>query len=155
MIPFVKVRCSHDHLIFIIRIYIHAKIYWKQNPGPWFNIKMLSYQYRKSHCGDKTILRLSYLHKGISFTGKMASLYWIGPLDPPSESGLTHIHVLCALHLHYAAAPLHQRATQVTRTSRLSPDQKQIFHVPGRASGGPPDGSSHKVIVNWFFHLAR
>ena len=22
-------------------------------PGPWFNIKMSSYQYRKSHCGDK------------------------------------------------------------------------------------------------------
>ena len=38
-------------------------------PGPWhplcpggrINIKMTSYQYRKSHCGDKTILRLSYL----------------------------------------------------------------------------------------------
>ena len=46
-------------------------------PGPWFNIKMLSYQYRKSHCGDKTILRPSYLHNGISYTGKMTSLYWI------------------------------------------------------------------------------
>ena len=45
--------------------------------GPWFNIKMSSYQYRKSHCGDKTILRPSYLHNGISYTGKMASLYWI------------------------------------------------------------------------------
>ena len=43
----------------------------------WFNIKMLSYQYRKSHCGDKTILRPSYLHNGISYTGKMASLYQI------------------------------------------------------------------------------
>ena len=46
--------------------------------GPWFNIKMSSYQYRKSHCGDKTILRPSYLHNGISYTGKMISLYWIG-----------------------------------------------------------------------------
>ena len=45
--------------------------------GGWFNIKTPSYQYRKSHCGDKTILRPSYLHNGISFTGKMASLYWI------------------------------------------------------------------------------
>ena len=45
--------------------------------GPWFNIKMTSYQYRKSHCGDKTILRPSYLHNGISYTGKMTSLYWI------------------------------------------------------------------------------
>ena len=46
-------------------------------PGPWFNIKMTSYQYRKSHCGDKTILRPSYLHNGIFFSGKMSSLYWI------------------------------------------------------------------------------
>ena len=43
---------------------------FRSGPGPWFNIKMLSYQYRKSHCGDKTILRPSYLHNGISYTGK-------------------------------------------------------------------------------------
>ena len=46
--------------------------------GPWFNIKMTFYQHRKSHCGDKTILRPSYLHNGISYTGKTTSLYWIG-----------------------------------------------------------------------------
>ena len=50
--------------------------------GPWFNIKMLSYQYRKSHCGDKTVVRSSYLHNGISYTGKITSLYWIGALAP-------------------------------------------------------------------------
>ena len=50
-----------------------------KEPGPWFNIKMTSYQYRKSHCGDKTILRPSYLHNGISYTGKMTSFYWISP----------------------------------------------------------------------------
>ena len=48
--------------------------------GPWFNIKMLSYQYRKSHCGDKTVVRSSYLHNRISYTGKMTSLYWNAPL---------------------------------------------------------------------------
>ena len=48
-------------------------------PGPWFNIKMSSYQYRKSHCGDKTVVRSSYLHNGISYTGKMTSLYWFSP----------------------------------------------------------------------------
>ena len=48
-----------------------------RRPGPWFNIKM-SYQYRKYHCGDKTVIRSSYLHNGISYTGKMTSLYWIG-----------------------------------------------------------------------------
>ena len=47
------------------------------DPGPWFNIKMSSYQYRKSHYGDKTVVRSSYLHNGISFTGKMTYLYWI------------------------------------------------------------------------------
>ena len=49
-------------------------------PGGWINIKMPSYQYRKSHCGDKTVVRSSYLHNGISYTGKMTSLYWIGAL---------------------------------------------------------------------------
>ena len=38
---------------------------------------MISCQYRKSHCGDKTILRPSYLHNGISYTGNTTSLYWI------------------------------------------------------------------------------
>ena len=51
------------------------------DPQDWhawrFNIKISSYQYRKSHCGDKTILRPSYLHNGISYTGKTTSLYWI------------------------------------------------------------------------------
>ena len=56
-------------------------MYWYNSPTifqpqHWFNIKMSSYQYRKSHCGDKTVVRSSYLHNGISYTGKMASLYW-------------------------------------------------------------------------------
>ena len=52
---------------------------WQQ-PGLWYNIKMSSNQYRKSHCEDKTILQPSYLHNGISCTGMMSSLYWIGAL---------------------------------------------------------------------------
>ena len=48
--------------------------------GPCFNIKMSSYHYRKSHWGDKTVVRSSYLHNRISYTGKMSSLYWIGVL---------------------------------------------------------------------------
>ena len=46
-------------------------------PGPQFNKKMPSYQYKKSHRGDKTVVRLYYLHNGISYLGKMVSLYWI------------------------------------------------------------------------------
>ena len=34
---------------------------------------------RKSHCGDKMDIRSSYLDNGISYTGKMASLYWTNP----------------------------------------------------------------------------
>ena len=60
-------------------------VFWGQmiqykDSGPWFNIKMTSYQCRKFHCGDKTVVRSSYLHNGISYTGKMSSLYWIRPL---------------------------------------------------------------------------
>ena len=63
---------------------------WREwaTPGPWFNIKMSSYQHRKSHCGDKTILRPSFLHNGISYTiwnrkkhisSSMPSHIFIGP----------------------------------------------------------------------------
>ena len=55
-------------------------MHWRRKePEPWFNIKMSSYQYRKPHYGDKTVVRSSYLHNGISYTGKMSSLYWISP----------------------------------------------------------------------------
>ena len=76
--------------------------YW--GSGPWFNIKMSSYQYRKSHCGDKTVVRSSYLHNGISYTGKMVSLYWIGTLVEllGISSALTH----CALVKPYMASEI-------------------------------------------------
>ena len=48
-----------------------------KSQGPDFNIKTSSYQYRKSHCGDKMVVRSSYLHNGIFYTGKMSSLHWI------------------------------------------------------------------------------
>ena len=50
-------------------------LHYHQISGSLFNIKMLSYQCRKSHCRDKTVIRLSYLHNEISYTGKMPSLY--------------------------------------------------------------------------------
>ena len=46
---------------------------------------MSSNQYRKSHCGDKTILRPSYLHSGISYTGKTTTLYLIRALWQSSK----------------------------------------------------------------------
>ena len=35
---------------------------------------------KEIHCRDKTILRPSYLHSGIAYTGKMSSLHWIKAL---------------------------------------------------------------------------
>ena len=56
---------------------IELHVGWETRSGSWFNIKMPYYQCRKSHCEDKTVVRSSYLHNGISYTGKMTSLYWI------------------------------------------------------------------------------
>ena len=77
-----KAQCS---LFFIIPLAIKP-------PGAWFNTKMSSYQYRKSHCGDKTVIRSSYLHNRISYTGKMSSLFRIRALvlkpEYPEQTGL-------------------------------------------------------------------
>ena len=45
------------------------------------NIKMLSYQYRKSHCGNETVIRSFLIYSGNSYTGNMTSLYWISPMS--------------------------------------------------------------------------
>ena len=74
----------------------------KLSSGPRFNIKMLSYQCSKSHCGYKTILQPSYLQNGNSYTGKMTSLYWIRALVPTVfvTHGISHktwLQICCAL----------------------------------------------------------
>ena len=74
--------------------------------GPRFNIKMSSYPLRKSHCGDQTVVRSSYLHNGISYTGKMSSLYWIRAQMLPSVSQTSviqlkiHRIVVITQHIH-------------------------------------------------------
>ena len=60
------------HCLFHLRYY--AKVDRRNKLG-WFNIKRLSYQCRKSQCGDKTVLRPSNLQNGISYTGKIISVY--------------------------------------------------------------------------------
>ena len=40
-----------------------------------------TYQYRKSHCQDKIVIRSSHVHNGISYTSEMATLFWISPLE--------------------------------------------------------------------------
>ena len=70
------------------------KHYWYVKIRVWFNMKMSSYQYRKSHCGDKTIFRPSYPHNGILYTGKMASLYCIG-----AQSSIKYAYVRCIMRI--------------------------------------------------------
>ena len=45
---------------------------------------MWSYQYGKSQCGDKTVIRSSY-HNDNSDTGNIGSLYWISPKKCDSQ----------------------------------------------------------------------
>ena len=45
----------------------------------WFNIKMLSNHYRKSHCRDETVVILFYPHNGNSYTVKTAFYIESGP----------------------------------------------------------------------------
>ena len=47
----------YSHLIYLPVLFCVASLATRQSPGSQFNIKMSSYQYRKSHCGDKTIER--------------------------------------------------------------------------------------------------
>ena len=68
------------------------------HPGPRLNIKMMSYQYRKSHCGDKTVVRSSYLHNGIFYAGKTTYLYWIRALT--SENTVSKISPMTYTAVH-------------------------------------------------------
>ena len=36
-------------------------------------LKMPSYQYKKFHCGDKTVIRSAYIHNEISYIGDIMS----------------------------------------------------------------------------------
>ena len=72
-------------------------------PGPWFNIKMSSYQYRKSHCGGKTVIRSSHLHHGISCTDKMTFYIDSAPWSYCSLA-LSRRHVL---HYHNVSGPFY------------------------------------------------
>ena len=69
--------------------------------------KMLPYQFRKSHCGNKTVLRLSHLHNGNSYAGNTASLYWISPLglSQNGDPSFTKLYPLLGLAYHIAPWP--------------------------------------------------
>ena len=52
------------------------------SPGAPIQYKDDTSPVQEIHCGDKTILRPSYLHNEISYTGKRTSLYWIRAQNP-------------------------------------------------------------------------
>ena len=60
-------RHHHPHHDVIVMNYLqespkiclrHSNIH--MHSGPWFNIKMSSYQYRRSHCGDKMAVLMTW-----------------------------------------------------------------------------------------------
>ena len=113
-------------------------------PGAWINIKMPSYQYRKSHCGDKTILRPSYLHNGISCTGKMPSLYWIRALgwEQLTHIGRTaYIDLLCT-HMDGETLGFHKfkKSSELKQTVRRN---SQGYHLITDSPG------AHGWIKKW------
>ena len=91
---------------------------WLDDGLGWFSIKMTSYQCRKSHCGDKTILRPSYLYNGTSYTDKMTSLYWIKAQDP-NMCGTFLKHRRCQSGMYYNAIWPQFYATWAVRRTRL------------------------------------
>ena len=87
-------RCNYNECNYLPMLGLKLMHVSKRNP--WYNFfanvstgcihilqgldliqyKMSSCQYWKSHCGDKTVERSFYLHNGIPYTAKMASLHW-------------------------------------------------------------------------------
>ena len=57
---------------------IYSDFYISLISGPWFNVNISHYQYRKSHCVDKMFIRSFYLHNQISQTAMLSS-YWFSP----------------------------------------------------------------------------
>ena len=62
---------------------------------------------------DLTTVRLSYLHNGISYTGKMTSLYWISPLDLTDYVNILSYHAdhtaICIRCLQCCDLPISRR----------------------------------------------
>ena len=60
-------------------VYTHRRVdtNWCKS---WFNTTRPSYQYRRLHCGDKTVTISFHLHIGITYTGRTIYQCWKGTL---------------------------------------------------------------------------
>ena len=100
---------------------------------------MLSYQNRKSHCGDETVIKLSDLHYGISFTGKTVILiYWIGTQISPSLTHWGWVTHICVSKL-----------TTTGSDNGLSPDRRQaiIWTNAGLLLIGPLGTNFSEILI--------
>ena len=79
-IPMLEIRHMWDCLIFSLfwwhDILILRCPLVSVGPGPRFSIKMTSYQYRKSHCGDKTVVFILIQGPGALFINNMIQIQW-------------------------------------------------------------------------------
>ena len=102
-------------------------------PGGWFNIEMPScqYMYRKSHCGDKTILRLSYLHNGIFYIRVRQHLY--------TESGHKN------LPFHYRVS-----SSNPAKTGKCTCRLKLSQIVVTKNYSGFPEKKNISITFSWF-----
>ena len=129
-----------------------------QRPGCWFDIKIPSYQYRISYW-DKIILWPSYLHNGISYTGKTMCLYWIKALK--SHVNITQIASFCWRELYkWCFFNSHDRPPVIWDHSRRWSKMEIIslrFHCFRRQGQRHSDCIVHGCCVSpwqtpWLFH---
>ena len=66
----VSFTSSHIVDVFSPRLYPIRSLSISHEAGPWYDIKMSSYQYMKFHCGDETVVGSSHIHNGISYTAR-------------------------------------------------------------------------------------
>ena len=82
------------------RIRIYTRVF-----SGWFHIKFSCCWYKKSHCGDKTILRSFYVHNNVSIN-KAISLYWIRAEQPLEQTPSHNLNQWWPSLLTYVCATL-------------------------------------------------
>ena len=111
---------------------------------------MSSHQYRKSHFGDKTVVRSSYLHNGISCTGKTTYLYWIRP--KVTDSVETGIENVTGMNLSFSIEMfIRQGFSYLIHKNSFTPRQyvskwKQTTH-PQKRQCQEPTGDISRILL--------
>ena len=100
---------------------------------------MSPYQYRKSHCGDKTVVRSSYLHNGISYTVRCHLYIESGPWWPflGYYLGVLSISQFTTVHLKI-------RYTQMKYMGNWSSNS---YHMTFPAGVGWFNTDSHSLVT--------